>query len=151
MFFISLNRNGCDKSGLYCVFATVLERLRIEQDIDIQHIIKQTRNRRPQIILNYVGRKSYQTIGVCNLVNNIFTKLLLYTKIYSRMFYLNFFVVLKILAFMNPNRCFIFSIYYVFKHYNLFRTQNTFKSGCFLQHLQKYIANETTFHHRQNK
>ncbi|CAC5356338.1 PTPRT [Mytilus coruscus] len=45
--------NGCDKSGLYCVLATVLERLRIEQDIDIQHIIKQTRNRRPQIILNY--------------------------------------------------------------------------------------------------
>ncbi|XP_071163472.1 receptor-type tyrosine-protein phosphatase alpha-like isoform X2 [Mytilus edulis] len=45
--------NGCDKSGLYCVLATVLERLRIEQDIDIQHIIKQTRNRRPEIILNY--------------------------------------------------------------------------------------------------
>ncbi|CAG2220214.1 Phosphatidylinositol phosphatase PTPRQ,Tyrosine-protein phosphatase non-receptor type 11 [Mytilus edulis] len=45
--------NGCDKSGLYCVLATVLERLRIEQDIDIQHIIKQTRNKRPQIILNY--------------------------------------------------------------------------------------------------
>ncbi|OPL33592.1 receptor-type mu tyrosine-protein phosphatase, partial [Mytilus galloprovincialis] len=45
--------NGCDKSGLYCVLATVLERLRIEQDIDIQHIIKQIRNKRPQIILNY--------------------------------------------------------------------------------------------------
>ncbi|XP_063419769.1 receptor-type tyrosine-protein phosphatase kappa-like [Mytilus trossulus] len=45
--------NGCDKSGLYCVLSTVLERLRIEQDIDIQHIIKQARNKRPEIILNY--------------------------------------------------------------------------------------------------
>ncbi|XP_052106290.1 receptor-type tyrosine-protein phosphatase kappa-like [Mytilus californianus] len=45
--------NGCDKSGLYCVLATVIERLRIEQDVDIQHIIKQMRNRRPQIIPNY--------------------------------------------------------------------------------------------------
>ncbi|VDI01974.1 Hypothetical predicted protein [Mytilus galloprovincialis] len=46
--------NGCDKSGLYCVLATVIERLRIEQDVEIQHIIKQMRNRRPQIIPNYV-------------------------------------------------------------------------------------------------
>ncbi|XP_071163564.1 receptor-type tyrosine-protein phosphatase alpha-like [Mytilus edulis] len=45
--------NGCDKSGLYCVLATVIERLRIEQDVDIQHIIKQMRNMRPQIIPNY--------------------------------------------------------------------------------------------------
>ncbi|CAC5383561.1 PTPRK [Mytilus coruscus] len=45
--------NGCDKSGLYCVLATVIERLRTEQDVDIQHIIKQMRNRRPQIIPNY--------------------------------------------------------------------------------------------------
>ncbi|XP_071163740.1 receptor-type tyrosine-protein phosphatase kappa-like [Mytilus edulis] len=45
--------NGCDKSGLYCVLATVIEQLRIEQDVDIQHIIKQMRNRRPQIIPNY--------------------------------------------------------------------------------------------------
>ncbi|CAG2241350.1 PTPRK [Mytilus edulis] len=50
--------NGCDKSGLYCVLATVIERLRIEQDVDIQHIIKQMRNRRPQIIPNFVSMTS---------------------------------------------------------------------------------------------
>lgn len=54
MIFYYSYRNGCDKSGLYCVLATVIERLRIEQDVDIQHIIKQMRNRRPQIIPNYV-------------------------------------------------------------------------------------------------
>jgi hypothetical protein len=55
MIFYYSYRNGCDKSGLYCVLATVIERLRIEQDVDIQHIIKQMRNRRPQIIPNYVN------------------------------------------------------------------------------------------------
>jgi hypothetical protein len=55
MIFYYSYRNGCDKSGLYCVLATVIERLTIEQDVDIQHIIKQMRNRRPQIIPNYVN------------------------------------------------------------------------------------------------
>ncbi|KAJ8305908.1 hypothetical protein KUTeg_016453 [Tegillarca granosa] len=42
--------NGCDKTGLYCVVEATIERLKIEQDVGIQQIIKQMRSRRPQII-----------------------------------------------------------------------------------------------------
>ncbi|KAK3091173.1 hypothetical protein FSP39_017709 [Pinctada imbricata] len=45
--------NGCEKSGLYCVLQVVLERLKLDQDVGIQQIIKQMRSRRPQIIPNF--------------------------------------------------------------------------------------------------
>lgn len=48
--YIFVSRNGCDKTGLYCVVEATIERLKIEQDVGIQQIIKQMRSRRPQII-----------------------------------------------------------------------------------------------------
>ncbi|XP_052776954.1 uncharacterized protein LOC128214498 isoform X2 [Mya arenaria] len=42
--------NGADRSGLFCVASTVLERMKIEQDVAITQVIKEMRNYREQII-----------------------------------------------------------------------------------------------------
>ncbi|KAK3607672.1 hypothetical protein CHS0354_010660, partial [Potamilus streckersoni] len=44
--------NGAERSGLFCVVASLLERTKIEQDVAVEQIIKQMRSRRPQIIPN---------------------------------------------------------------------------------------------------
>ena len=49
MFFVLL-RNGVDRSGLLCVVSVVLERLKVEQDVAISHVIKELRSCREQII-----------------------------------------------------------------------------------------------------
>ena len=43
-------RNGADRSGLLCVVAVVLERLKVEQEVAISHVIEELRNCREQII-----------------------------------------------------------------------------------------------------
>ncbi|KAL3867985.1 hypothetical protein ACJMK2_040826, partial [Sinanodonta woodiana] len=44
--------NGADRSGLFCVIAALLERIKVEHDVAVEQIIKQMRSRRPQIIPN---------------------------------------------------------------------------------------------------
>ena len=49
------NRNGSDKSGLFCVIWNVLERLRIDGEVAIPQTIRNLRHRRRQIIPNFVS------------------------------------------------------------------------------------------------
>ncbi|XP_056020209.1 uncharacterized protein LOC125669227 isoform X2 [Ostrea edulis] len=44
--------NGAEKSGLFCVLQVVLERMKIEQDVAIHHVIQRMRSVRPSIIPN---------------------------------------------------------------------------------------------------
>nr|XP_034316262.1 uncharacterized protein LOC117685819 isoform X3 [Crassostrea gigas] len=44
--------NGAEKSGLFCVMQVVLERMKIEQDVAIHHVIQQMRSIRPSMIPN---------------------------------------------------------------------------------------------------
>ncbi|WAR24538.1 PTPRU-like protein [Mya arenaria] len=44
------NRNGADRSGLFCVASAVLEGMKVEQDVAITQVIKEMRNYREQII-----------------------------------------------------------------------------------------------------
>jgi len=44
-----LSRNGVDRTGLLCVVSVVLERLKVEQDVAISHVIKELRSCREQI------------------------------------------------------------------------------------------------------
>ncbi|KAL3879751.1 hypothetical protein ACJMK2_032037, partial [Sinanodonta woodiana] len=45
--------NGAERSGLYCVISTVIERLKLEKDVAITQTIKRMRVFRHQIIPNY--------------------------------------------------------------------------------------------------
>ncbi|XP_064617209.1 receptor-type tyrosine-protein phosphatase mu-like [Liolophura sinensis] len=47
-------RDGVTKSGLFCVAWTVLERLKVDQNVNILQTIKQMRNNRPEIITDVV-------------------------------------------------------------------------------------------------
>jgi len=49
-----VNRDGAEKSGLLCVVSVVLERLKVEQDVAINHVIEELRECREQIIPNLV-------------------------------------------------------------------------------------------------
>jgi len=52
--FFLVNRDGAEKSGLLCVVSVVLERMKVEQDVAINHVIEELRNCREQIIPNLV-------------------------------------------------------------------------------------------------
>jgi len=43
-------RNGAKRSGLLCVVSVVLERMKVEQDVAIGHVIEELRSCREQII-----------------------------------------------------------------------------------------------------
>lgn len=43
-------RNGAEKSGLFCVASTVIERMKAEQDVAIPQIIEEMRNYREHIV-----------------------------------------------------------------------------------------------------
>ncbi|WAR24831.1 hypothetical protein MAR_038500 [Mya arenaria] len=47
-------KNGADRSGLFCVASTVLERMKIEHDVAIAQVIKEMRNYGEQIFLSVV-------------------------------------------------------------------------------------------------
>lgn len=42
--------NGAKKSGLYCTVANIIERLRVEQEVNVLQTVVQMRSRRPQIV-----------------------------------------------------------------------------------------------------
>ncbi|XP_060591084.1 receptor-type tyrosine-protein phosphatase alpha-like [Ruditapes philippinarum] len=42
--------NGADRSGLFCVISSVIERMKIEQDVAIASVVEEMRNAREQII-----------------------------------------------------------------------------------------------------
>jgi len=44
------NRDGAERSGFLCVVSVVLERLKVEQDVAIGHVIEELRSCREQII-----------------------------------------------------------------------------------------------------
>jgi len=43
-------RNGAERSGLLCVVSVVLERMKVEQDVAIGHVIEELRSCREQLI-----------------------------------------------------------------------------------------------------
>ncbi|KAK3612426.1 hypothetical protein CHS0354_032035 [Potamilus streckersoni] len=45
--------DGAERSGLYCVLTTVMERLNVERDVAIYQTVKKMRTRRQQIIPNF--------------------------------------------------------------------------------------------------
>jgi len=47
-------RDGASRSGLYCVLSSVLERLQVEQKVDIPSVILHMRHQRPHIITSLV-------------------------------------------------------------------------------------------------
>jgi len=47
-------RNGAERSGLLCVVSVVLERLKVEQDVAIGHVIEELRSCREQIMSTLV-------------------------------------------------------------------------------------------------
>lgn len=55
MHYLYLNRNGVDRSGLFCVMYAVIERLKLEQDVAITQVIEQMRCCRDQIIPSLVN------------------------------------------------------------------------------------------------
>ncbi|KAL3876450.1 hypothetical protein ACJMK2_034295 [Sinanodonta woodiana] len=63
--------DGAERSGLYCVLTTVLERLNVERDVAIYQTVKKMRTRRQQIIPNIV-RVLYSS--------NVFEKELQYSR-----------------------------------------------------------------------
>jgi len=75
LFFL-VNRDGAEKSGLLCVVSVVLERLKVEQDVAINHVIEELRNCREQIIPNLVWHLLHiidaWTFGWRNKVKDIF-------------------------------------------------------------------------------
>ena len=48
-------RNGADRSGLFCVAATVIERMQVEQDVAIAQVIEEMRNYREEIVSSVVS------------------------------------------------------------------------------------------------
>jgi len=48
-------RDGAERSGLLCVVSVVLERMKVEQDIAIGHVIKELWSCREQIIPSLVS------------------------------------------------------------------------------------------------
>jgi hypothetical protein len=50
-----VNRNGADRSGLFCVISSVIERMKIEQDVAIASVVEEMRNAREQIIPSLVS------------------------------------------------------------------------------------------------
>jgi len=50
------SRDGAERSGLLCVVSVVLERMKIEQDVAIGHVIEELRSCREQIIQSLVNK-----------------------------------------------------------------------------------------------
>ena len=53
--FIVCCRDGAGRSGLVCAMSYVIERLKVEQDIDVFQSVKHVRINRPQLIPTFVG------------------------------------------------------------------------------------------------
>ncbi|XP_064617215.1 receptor-type tyrosine-protein phosphatase mu-like [Liolophura sinensis] len=65
-------RDGVTKSGLFCVVWTVLERLKVDQNVNILQTIKQMRNNRPEIITD-VGQLNFIHQVVMGYLDNFQT------------------------------------------------------------------------------
>ena len=48
-------RDGSSRSGLYCSLSYMIEKLKLEQEVDIFQTVKQIRTNRPQIIPDVVN------------------------------------------------------------------------------------------------
>ena len=49
-----LYRDGATRSGLICAAFETLDRLQIDQEVDVFHSVKSIRNTRPQLVPNVV-------------------------------------------------------------------------------------------------
>jgi len=49
-----LFRDGAERSGLLCALSYVIERLKVEQEVDVFHSVKHIRINRPQLVSTYV-------------------------------------------------------------------------------------------------
>ena len=50
------NRDGATRSGLLCALSYMVERLKVEQDVDVFQSVKHTRINRPQLIPTFVSK-----------------------------------------------------------------------------------------------
>ncbi len=48
-------RDGATRSGLYCAISYMVERLKVEQEVDVFQSVKHTRINRPQLVPTLVG------------------------------------------------------------------------------------------------
>jgi len=71
MYDFYVLRNGAEKSGLLCCAMAILDRLKGEQDVFIQPIIKQMRGVRPQIITNLVMLRISRIIIFVDCMSNV--------------------------------------------------------------------------------
>jgi len=52
-------RDGAQRSGLVCALSYVIERLKVEQDVDVFQSVKHIRINRPQLIPTFVRQRRY--------------------------------------------------------------------------------------------
>ena len=50
-----LDRDGASRSGLLCAISYMIERLKVEQEVDVFNSVKHTRINRPQLVPSYVS------------------------------------------------------------------------------------------------
>ena len=55
MYSLVLFRDGATKSGLFCAVSYMVERLKVEQEVDVFQSVKQMRINRPQIVPTMVS------------------------------------------------------------------------------------------------
>ena len=67
--------NGAGRTGTFLATSICMERLKVEQRVDVFQCIKLIREQRPQFIENEVGIKILLCTGVCTYVKIMFVVL----------------------------------------------------------------------------
>jgi hypothetical protein len=55
VIILALFRDGLTRSGLFCAISYMVERLKVEQDVDVFQSVKHIRMNRPKLIPNLVS------------------------------------------------------------------------------------------------
>jgi len=55
-------RDGATKSGLFCAISYMVERLKLEQEVDVFQSVKHTRINRPMIVSSLVSMACYNDL-----------------------------------------------------------------------------------------
>lgn len=55
MFVVVVDRDGASQSGLFCGVSYMVERLKVEQEVDVFQSVKHTRVNRHQLVPNLVS------------------------------------------------------------------------------------------------
>jgi hypothetical protein len=68
-FYHYYDRTGAEKSGLFCVVSTLLEKTQIDQEVSVANTVRQIKYRRSMAIPKKVGEISVTSL---NLADKIF-------------------------------------------------------------------------------